>query len=325
MSGALTPKKWADFVSDFYLDDFIQGGGAAVKFVVVYDIPIESCSDLVAEAALRRNFLVTDIDARNTQIHQIERVFGSIASQLPWRELVDEVVSGLVAAEGWKVPARFDAADSIVEQLAELNQLGTDMVSMELRRSIGTGIMSDRRLAKDFRVAMTRLAVARLVGGPKEAIDFERVSDWLSANIGRISVMKDYTIFNKISRANARYMLGSLLVWLRMANRPGLVVNIDASRLLETGSRNSGAISYSKAAILDAYEVFRQFIDATDEMDGLLINVFVPPEFLDLETTGRGIGRYPALMYRVYDEIRDRQLANPLSALVRISMKKKTV
>jgi hypothetical protein len=325
MSGVLTPKKWAGFVSEFYLDDFIQGGGSAVKFAVCYDVPIESCSDLVAEAALRSNYLVTGIDARNTQVHQIERVFGSIAAQLSWRELVDDVVSGLVAAEGWKVPSRFDTAASIVEQLAELNQLSMDMVSMELRRSISSGIMGDRRLAKDFRVAMTRLAVARLVGGPKEAIDFERISDWLSANVSRISVMKEYTIYNKISRANARYMLGSLLVWLRMANRPGLVVNLDASRILETGSRDNGAINYSKAAILDAYEVFRQFIDATDEMDGLLINVFVPPQFLDLETTGRGIGRYPALMYRVYDEIRDRQLANPLSALVRLSMKKKIV
>jgi hypothetical protein len=325
MSGTLSPQKWANFVSESYLDDFIAAGGSAVKFAVCYDVTIESCIELVAEAAVRRGFLVADIDARNTQIHQIERVFGSIAEQLPWRELVDQVLIGLAAAQGWHVPERFPAGESIAQQLGELNALGSDMVNLELRRSIRDGIMGDKRLAKDFRVAMTWLALARLGGGPREANDFERIGDWLAARVSRISVMKDYAIFNKITRANARYMLGSLLVWIRMSNRPGLVVNIDASRILESGSRHDGAINYSKAAILDAYEVFRQFIDATDEMESLLINIFVPPSFLDLETTGRGIGRYPALMYRVYDEIRDRQLANPLSALVRISRTKKAV
>lgn len=325
MSGALNPKEWVGFVSDCYLDDFIAGGGSAVKFVVCYDVETDACIDLVSEAALRRGFCVADIDSRRTQIHLIERVFGGIADQLQWPELVDEVVRALALAGGLKVPDLFRAEESIAEQLGALNQLDREMINLELRRAIRTGVMVDKQLAKDFRIAMTWLALARLGGGPKEAIDFEKITDWLGASISKISVMRDYSIFNKISRANARYMLGSLLVWIRMAKRPGLMVNINASRLMETGDRNSSAINYSKAAVLDAYEVFRQFIDATDEMEGLLINVFVPPTFLDLETTGRGIGRYPALMYRVYDEIRDRELANPLSALVRISDQKKTV
>lgn len=324
MSGALSPKKWEQYVSDFYLDDFIAGGGSAVKFVVCYDTSVESCRKLVAGAAIRRDYLVVDVDARETRIHQIERVFGCLAGQLPWRELVDKVISGLAASYGWTTMDEFNPG-SIAEQLAEMNGLGVDIVKMQLTRSIQTDIFADRQLAKDFRVAMTWLAFARLQGGLKEETDFERIGEWLAADVSRISAMKAYLIFNKISRANARYMLGSLLAWIRMAGLPGLVVNIDASRLLETGISPGTGINYSKVALLDAYEVFRQFIDATDEMEGLLLNVFVPPTFLDLETSGRGIGRYPALMYRIYDEIRDRELANPLSALVRVSATKSTV
>lgn len=324
MSGALSPKKWSQFVSDFYLDDFVAGGGSAVKFVVCYDVPTRDCAELVAEAAVRRGFLVCDVDARTTQIHQIEKVFGRITQQLPWRELVDNVVAGFAKSYGWKTPDAF-STEPIAEQLDEENKLGVDIIKMELTRKFQDGIFKDRQLARDFRVAMTWLVLARLHGGTREEKDFETIGEWLAASLSQISAMKHYQIFNKLSRANARYMLGSLLAWVRRAGGPGLVVNIDASRLLEKSSSHDNAINYSKAALLDAYEVFRQFIDATDELEGLLLNVFVPPSFLDLETTGRGIGRYPALMYRVYDEVRDRELPNPLSALVRVSSTKKTV
>jgi hypothetical protein len=46
--------------------------------------------------------------------------------------------------------------------------------------------------------------------------------------------------------------------------------------------------------------------------------VAAPMSFLDTNTKGRGLGRYPALYNRVYDEVRDRNLTNPLSALVRV-------
>jgi hypothetical protein len=68
---------------------------------------------------------------------------------------------------------------------------------------------------------------------------------------------------------------------------------------------------------MDAYEVLRQFVDATDELEGCLIGVLAPLEFLDDER--RGVERYTALKLRVWDEVRDRQRANPLAALVRLT------
>ena len=43
------------------------------------------------------------------------------------------------------------------------------------------------------------------------------------------------------------------------------------------------------------------------------------PEFLDDSSGGRGVGEYQALKFRVYDEIRDAKLVNPMSTLVRVS------
>jgi hypothetical protein len=72
--------------------------------------------------------------------------------------------------------------------------------------------------------------------------------------------------------------------------------------------------------MFDAYEVLRQFIDATDELKGLLMILTPTIEFLDLDSGGRGLGAYEALKFRVFDEVRDQRLVNPMTSLVRIAM-----
>lgn len=71
--------------------------------------------------------------------------------------------------------------------------------------------------------------------------------------------------------------------------------------------------------MLDAYEVFRQFIDGLDQLERCLIVVLPDQEFLDEDFLGRGLGAYQALKFRVYDEVRDRRLANPLGSLIRLA------
>jgi hypothetical protein len=80
---------------------------------------------------------------------------------------------------------------------------------------------------------------------------------------------------------------------------------------------------YSKAATLDAYEVLRQLIDATDELEGLLVAVLMPPELVADET--RGLAAYTALQLRVADEVRDRRRPNPYAALMRLGVRLEAV
>jgi hypothetical protein len=94
-------------------------------------------------------------------------------------------------------------------------------------------------------------------------------------------------------------------------------VTIDISRFLSS-EKQPDQVNYAKASLLDAYEVLREFVDATDDLENFLMVVAAPMSFLDTNTKGRGLGRYPALYNRVYDEVRDRNLTNPLSALVRV-------
>ena len=71
-------------------------------------------------------------------------------------------------------------------------------------------------------------------------------------------------------------------------------------------------------SVLDAYEVLRQFVDSTDRLTGCLIVVMPAASFLD-EADIRGISAYTALKARVFDEIHDKRLVNPMSSLVRLA------
>lgn len=104
-----------------------------------------------------------------------------------------------------------------------------------------------------------------------------------------------------------------------MAGLSGLVVIVNADRLTLASNPRDGYFHYAKGALLDTYEVFRQFIDSLDHLEGFFMAIVPDREFLNDEPGSRGVGAYEALKFRVFDEVRDRRQANPLAALVRMT------
>jgi hypothetical protein len=94
---------------------------------------------------------------------------------------------------------------------------------------------------------------------------------------------------------------------------------VDLARLAVARNPHDDAIFYTSAMLLDAFEVLREFIDLTERLARCLIAVFPDISFLD-ETGGRGMGRYWALKLRISDEVRARELLNPMASLVRLSI-----
>lgn len=322
MTPVMTLERWMGTLGPDYLGEFIKDGGSSVKFAVCMEgAEPGDVSQRVRKQAESEGFLTAHVSAETVKIHLIEKLLGAISDQIPWDDLTTRVLSSFARDKGWQVPS-LDPARGVVEQLDEVNQLGRQQVSLVLQREFGRGILENRLLAKDFRVAMMWLARERMDTSFAHGIASQQITDWLGGRISAISNMRQYQIFTKVNRANARHLLGSLCTWIRGAGYPGLVVTIDGARLISAARSDDGTLNYSIAAVLDAYEVFRQFIDATDELEGFMLVVTMPPDFLGLEVRGRGIGRYPALMGRVYDEVRDKNLANPYSALVRLGTAK---
>jgi hypothetical protein len=317
MNGAITVEKWLTFLRSEYLEDFIKEGGSAIKFAV----PVEEAlgpdvAKKLFEHSRNLGFLTTRIRADETRIHMVDQIFFRIASDVPWENLIYDVVKRLASSNGYSVEGLRNGA--LVEELGRVNNLSPKVVLLELRKKVAEEVFAQKRLSRDFRVAMTHLCLARLTGGVAGATTQKVLIDWLTGRNTAIAAVKPYQIFTKITRTNARHFVESILWWLRFADRPGLVVIFEIERLALARNPKDERVHYTKAGVLDAYEVFRQFLDSTDKTTGCLMVVVPHQSFLD-EADPRGISAYPALKARIFDEVRDRHLANPMASLVRLA------
>ncbi len=326
MSGTMTSAEWIAFIDNHYLADYLAEGGSSVKFIAC-DPSVDhgSMARALQSCAESRKFVVAAVDSASTRIHMVERIIHSVCDQISWISLVDSVLCRFARANHWQVPEAIGTA-GFVAQIEAMNGIGAQQISLELQRRISTEILENKQLTRDFRLAMHWMARSRLETDGRTDNAFQTLTDWLGGRTRLISNLRNFGIFTKITRSNARDLLGSLVAWIRFAGSAGLIINLDAFRMLSLDPRGTGVFNYSNAALLDSYQVFREFIDTTDEIEGFLLNVFVPQqEFLNTDSKSRGIGKYSALMYRVYDEVRDRVLPNPLTALSRISNKTEAI
>lgn len=316
MVNGLNSAEWLGFLSSEYLTTYVSDGGAAIKFAIPLDP--EDHESLVADLgslAEEAGFLTVSVLAIETKVHMPDQVFFRIAEQVPWRRMAHQVVARLAAQAGYDVPG---TAGPLIPALAEANAMDGNLIALELRRLIANEVYKRRGLAKDFRVAMTQMCLGELTGGDDAEVTAGVLQDWLTGRLTSIGAVKPYQIFNRINRSNARHIFGSLLHWVRYAGFPGLMVVLDIRRVTEPRNPRDGTVYYTKAAMLDAYEVLRQFIDGTDRLEGCLIVVAANAAFLDDDPSGRGMGAYQALKFRIYDEVRDRNMPNPLASLARL-------
>jgi hypothetical protein len=310
-------RDWLAIVEGEYLQDFIASGGAAVKFAVTTS-PAASgdVRQALKQAALEHDFYFALVDSAWTKIHMIDHLFHEVARQLDWDALAHAFVRRLLESNGFVLPEDPQAFD--YEHIAELNSYTDSELRRDVRNWLSTHVYRDYAMAQEFRIAMLRLCQAQLEsgeGGPSEA---RVIKEWLCGDLRLISALKSALIFQKVARHNARDMFFSLAHWLRLGRRQGLILVLDITRYV-SGRRPrepDGTLYHTTAAAMDAYEVLRQFVDATDELEACFIVVLAPAEFLEDER--RGLARYTALKLRVWDEVRDRHRANPLSSLIRL-------
>jgi hypothetical protein len=318
MTVSIDPSEWLGFVQSEYLEAFIKDGGAAIKFAVPLETgTAETLTGELEDRARKLGYVVAHVDSGSTRVHMVDQLFFAIAEQIPWRPTVQRVMEGLAEAEGYAKATPGDGP--LFQRLATSNGIDADFLLMELRRKVAKHVFRNQGLAKDFRVAMTHLAAAELGGGQEAMTTYQVLTDWLSGRNRAVGAVKPFQIFARIGRTNARYLLESLLVWLAFAGYSGLVLVLDVTRVAVARNPRDESLYYTRSAVLDAYELLRQFIDGTDRLEKCLIVVVPDPAFLDEDQEGRGIGAYPALKFRVYDEVRDRRLVNPMASLVRLA------
>jgi len=308
--------QWFRFIDEEYLRGFVRDGGSAIKFAVPLDDAFRAeIFDGLSGLAAQAGYLVVKISAAETKIHLMDEVFFRTAEQVPWHILSRRFIAKLAADAGYEWTE--DGDGPLYARLAGKNRVDPQMLLLDLKKAIGN-VLKEPALSRDFRVAMAQLCIAELSGGQDGLTAVKVLTDWLTGHNRAVSAVKPYHIFRKINRSTARFFFQSMVRWTRLNAYPGIVLLLDAQRLmLAHKPEDPNSPYYSKAAVLDAYELLRQFIDGADNLEGFFM--VVVPDFDFLEDPNRGIGAYEALKFRVFDEIHDRNLANPMASLGRIS------
>lgn len=304
--------EWSALLEKEYLGEFIPSGGAAVKIAVSPPARVADIFASVEDAAKRHDCVAARVDAAHTRVHMIEHIFFEVARQIDWDALAQRWLRAQFRANGYALKEGQSLQD--IEGIAAMRGVRAPDVLAEAGRWIVNGVLRDYRLSKEFRTAMAMLCRACLNPQNVSPSDADVIKEWLRGEKANLSALKRVQIFGRIARHNARLQLASLAAWLRACGHGGLVLLLDAHCVTQDIAPGAAPIRYTRSATLDFYEVLRQFIDDTDDVEHLLVVVAAAPEML--EHPRKSVDNYTALKMRTADEVRDRNRSNPLNALV---------
>jgi hypothetical protein len=321
--GVMSSDAYAAFLGQEYLASYLPAGGGSVKLVVTGDADVADRFErsLRAESD-RRHTLMVCLSAETTKAHMIDQLFFAVARAIDWDQVAVAIVS--TAFDDISVPAT--PGRLTVLEVAEDHDLDPRELYRSVRRRLEHMLLADTSLPRELRRALLRLAQAHLGGQDVYPAEARVVLGWLTGEPVGLRELREVMIYARIGRNNARTMLTSVGRLLRRAGHRGLILHLDLTRLAETRRPpvpERTGIYYSKAAVLDVYELLRQLIDATDDLVGTLVLAVVPPELVSDEK--RGLPSYAALQLRVADEVRDRRRTNPFASLVRLDVRLEAV
>ena len=315
---SMSTQEWLMILQQEYLQQYVREGGSVVKFAVGNeDTDLSQLSAQLRVMAQHEGYVVVNADAHSTKVQLIDLLFQEIARQIDWDAFAYQFLKILLAQNNCRAPETPN--DCHWTFLATLNGRDEADIKRDLTGWLEQALFHDYHMSLEFRLAMTQLCLARLDPPGETSPLGTSIKAWLCGELRHMSALKEALIFQKISRNNARDLIASLTHWIRLIGSRGLVVSLDISAFLQTKSTKNRAsgLSYSPAAVLDAYEMLRQFIDGTDEIEGLLMVVIAPFEFLTNQRLG--LNRYEALKLRILDDVRDKYRQNPLAPMIRLS------
>lgn len=313
MSNTIPIQEWLGFIDREYMSTFIKDGGASVKFAVTLEESKSELYNALQARCLELDYIFVKLDAVTSRVHMPQDIFFGLAKKIDWRLLARRMVRKLAEERGYSIKGvtLTDASENIYDALGRANSLEADFVRHGIRPSIQEKVFKNPKMARDFKVAMTHLCL-----DPSESTT--PLLEWLTGANTRISNVKPFAISTSINRTTARHYIESALYWVPHTGYSGTVALLDNTRVTLVRNPKDGKRYYTRAMTMDHYELLREFIDDVDRLTGTLFVVVTNYDFID-EQSKRGWKIYEALQTRVMDDVRDKNLVNPIAALVRLS------
>ena len=275
MDNTIPMQEWARFLAEEYLESFIRMGGASVKFAVTDEERILELQSTLAAESQRLGCFFIKIDAVTARVHMPQDLFFSVCRQLDWRLLARRVLVKLADAELYETGNVDPSANgNIYAAIGEANQMDARDVLLPIRVAIQSRVFRERAMARDFRVAMTHMCLLEAPSG-NDTYDGQPLIDWLTGVNNRISNVRHFSVHTPINRTTARHFMESAFYWIRYAGYNGIVVFIDDTRITLPRRPQDGSRFYTKAMVIDHYELLREMIDSADRLSGALVVVTI--------------------------------------------------
>lgn len=323
MNNTISLSKWLQVIDQEYLSDFVREGGASLKVAVTSDEMRPELTAALAAKSKERNYIFLEFDAAKGRAHMPQDIFFAMANQIDWRMFARRQVLQMAAQRGLAV-AGVDAtnADNVYQSIGQANGIDRNAVFRDLRPFFESEMVNNSKMAKDFRVAMAQLCIHENMADPGY-YQAEPLLDWLTGANTRLGNVRHFSVYTPINRNTARYFIESAFYWISHLGYAGTVMPFDISRVTVAKRPKDGSRYYTRTMAMEHYELLREFIDDADQLTSALLLVFATQEFLGDATDrrSRGYGIYQALQTRIMDDVRDRNLVNPVAALVRLSPK----
>ena len=318
MANTMPLHEWLRFMDSEYLSSFIRDGGASIKFAVTREGLKPALYEALESQCRASGYVVVKLDAVAARVHMPQDIFFGMAKQVDWRLSARRLILKLAKERGYRVDHLDPSQDrNPFMAIGEANALESESIYRELSPFIESEVDKNRRMAKDFRVAMSHFCRFENMRGSGSYIG-QPLIDWLTGTVTRVSHVKSFSIYTGINRTTARHFIESALYWFRYVGYAGTVILFDNSRVTLARNPRDGFRHYTRAMAMDHYEVLREFVDTTDQLTGALMVVVTNYDFLD-ESGPKGYHIYQALMTRIMDDVHDRNQVNPMASLVRLS------
>ncbi|MDY0223085.1 MAG: DUF2791 family P-loop domain-containing protein [Desulfobacterium sp.] len=270
-------QKWLSYIEDD-LDHYIGQGGAKVRFISGdYGDGKTHFMSVIQHLAMEKGFAVSFVViTRDVPIHKFETVYQSIVRQLRGN-FPGEGIRNLLASWLDSLAPELDEPEGTQEKRLALAKQIRDMPGMDISFANGLAALVNNRFAPLEE------------GEDEESRKAEReiLMHWFDGGKVTKRELKPFQIYEYLTKANARQLMNSLILFLRLYGQKGLILLMDE---LETVVAMSASIRNA------AYENIRLFLDNSETAQYLHIFFSIIPDVLISE---KGFKSYDALWSRV--------------------------
>lgn len=295
-----------DFWKEQYLKQFIAKGGSKIKFITGRAGSGKSHAlSLFTSLAKQEGYLALRLSAKDVWLNDMRDLYLSILKEADIEALLREAADRIIEQMGHD-PRWIEENHTFFDHLAERG-LADALTRQELRNQLRRMFLTNPRMDNNFAIACS-LLTGSILGHPiLEEESQNLLYRWLAGDRSvRVTMLRPLGLApSKVTKYNARNLLGSLVELVHVAGYTGLVVAIDDVEVMADAS-GMNPMRYTKMRREDAYESIRQLIDDIDTFNHFMVVFGFDRIMLDDEA--KGFKSYQALWMRIQNEIKSERI-----------------